>query len=186
MISPIASFFIFVSLLGYSASKQAPAVPSLLLALLIFKTQISNRRSSNSKRGHLSSLRVPIIATAVQEELQTGSAASGDASSAATTVWRPLTPSWHSQTDEHLLCPGFAKIKTCHVIRCVPWEWRPEGFVGFVSHPQAEKHHPALVKLLCAELGVEPEALLDFELCLTDTQPAVRVQISRRSSAPSR
>uniref|UniRef100_A0A3P8TX32 Aspartyl aminopeptidase n=1 Tax=Amphiprion percula TaxID=161767 RepID=A0A3P8TX32_AMPPE len=33
-------------------------------------------------------------------------------------------------------------------------------------------HHPALVKVLCSELGVEPEALLDFELCLTDTQPA--------------
>lgn len=44
---------------------------------------------------------------------------------------------------------------------------------------QAEKHHPALVRVLCAELGVEPEALLDFELCLTDTQPAVSVQINR-------
>lgn len=49
----------------------------------------------------------------------------------------------------------------------------------FVFHLQAEKHHPALVKVLCAELGVEPEALLDFELCLTDTQPAVSVQIKR-------
>lgn len=48
-----------------------------------------------------------------------------------------------------------------------------------VSLPlQAEKHHPALVKLLCAELGVEPAALLDFELCLTDTQPAVSLQIN--------
>ncbi|XP_056883763.1 aspartyl aminopeptidase isoform X1 [Takifugu flavidus] len=70
-----------------------------------------------NKENHL----VPIIATAVQEELETGSASSGDASSATTT---------------------------------------------------AEKHHAALVKVLCAELGVEPEALLDFELCLTDTQPA--------------
>lgn len=43
---------------------------------------------------------------------------------------------------------------------------------------QAEKHHPALVKVLCAELGVEPEALLDFELCLTDTQPGVSLQIN--------
>lgn len=49
----------------------------------------------------------------------------------------------------------------------------------FLFHPQAEKHHPALVKVLCAELGVEPEALLDFELCLTDTQPAVSVQMKR-------
>uniref|UniRef100_A0A8C4I6L2 Aspartyl aminopeptidase n=1 Tax=Dicentrarchus labrax TaxID=13489 RepID=A0A8C4I6L2_DICLA len=63
-----------------------------------------------NKENHL----VPIIATAVQEELQTGSTSSGD----------------------------------------------------------AEKHHPALVKVLCSELGVEAEALLDFELCLTDTQPA--------------
>lgn len=44
--------------------------------------------------------------------------------------------------------------------------------------PQAEKHHPALVKVLCSELGVEPEALLDFELCLTDTQPAVSLQVN--------
>ncbi|CAL8238130.1 unnamed protein product, partial [Merluccius merluccius] len=36
----------------------------------------------------------------------------------------------------------------------------------------AEKHHPALVKLLCEELGVQADSLLDFELCLTDTQPA--------------
>lgn len=48
--------------------------------------------------------------------------------------------------------------------------------VSLLPHPlprQAEKHHPALVTVLCSELGVEPEALLDFELCLTDTQPAV-------------
>ncbi|XP_008293067.1 aspartyl aminopeptidase isoform X1 [Stegastes partitus] len=70
-----------------------------------------------NKENHL----VPIIATAVQEELETGCSSSGDASSAVST---------------------------------------------------AEKHHPALVKVLCSELGVEPEALLDFELCLTDTQPA--------------
>ncbi|XP_058509495.1 aspartyl aminopeptidase isoform X1 [Solea solea] len=70
-----------------------------------------------NKENHL----VPIIATAVQEELETGSASSGDACCAANT---------------------------------------------------AEKHHPVLVKLLCSELGVEPEALLDFELCLADTQPA--------------
>uniref|UniRef100_A0A4W6EUV1 Aspartyl aminopeptidase n=1 Tax=Lates calcarifer TaxID=8187 RepID=A0A4W6EUV1_LATCA len=67
-----------------------------------------------NKENHL----VPIIATVVQEELETGSASSGDASCAA------------------------------------------------------EKHQPALVKVLCSELGVKPEALLDFELCLADTQPA--------------
>ncbi|XP_033933915.1 aspartyl aminopeptidase isoform X1 [Pseudochaenichthys georgianus] len=70
-----------------------------------------------NKESHL----VPIIATVIQEELETGCASSGDAACATNT---------------------------------------------------AEKHHPALVKLLCSELGVEPEALLDFELCLADTQPA--------------
>uniref|UniRef100_A0A671M3B7 Aspartyl aminopeptidase n=1 Tax=Sinocyclocheilus anshuiensis TaxID=1608454 RepID=A0A671M3B7_9TELE len=35
----------------------------------------------------------------------------------------------------------------------------------------AEKHHPALIQMLCGHLGVEPNALLDFELCLADTQP---------------
>lgn len=69
-----------------------------------------------NKENHL----VPILATAVQEELETGCAASGDACSAT----------------------------TC-----------------------AEKHQPALVKVLCSELGVAAEALLDFELCLADTQP---------------
>ncbi|MBN3318945.1 DNPEP aminopeptidase, partial [Atractosteus spatula] len=71
-----------------------------------------------NKENHL----VPILATAVQEELETGSASSGDASSATTT---------------------------------------------------SEKHHLALINLLCTELGVEKESLLDFELCLVDTQPAV-------------
>ncbi|XP_036425724.1 aspartyl aminopeptidase isoform X1 [Colossoma macropomum] len=69
-----------------------------------------------NKENHL----VPFLATAVQEELETGSAASGDACNAASTP---------------------------------------------------EKHHPALIRLLCGELGVEPDTLLDFELCLADTQP---------------
>lgn len=47
-----------------------------------------------------------------------------------------------------------------------------------LSRLQADKHHPALVKVLCSELDVQPEALLDFELCLTDTQPAVSPQTS--------
>lgn len=69
-----------------------------------------------NKETHL----VPIIATAVQEELETSTASSGGACSALTT---------------------------------------------------AEKHHTVLVSALCQELGVKPEALLDLELCLADTQP---------------
>ncbi|XP_078604231.1 aspartyl aminopeptidase-like [Branchiostoma floridae x Branchiostoma japonicum] len=37
---------------------------------------------------------------------------------------------------------------------------------------QADKHPPVLVTLLCKELGIQPQDLLDFELCLADTQPA--------------
>uniref|UniRef100_A0A6Q2WZ61 Aspartyl aminopeptidase n=1 Tax=Esox lucius TaxID=8010 RepID=A0A6Q2WZ61_ESOLU len=37
--------------------------------------------------------------------------------------------------------------------------------------PATKKHQPALTNVLCSELGVQPEALLDFELCLVDTQP---------------
>ena len=38
---------------------------------------------------------------------------------------------------------------------------------------QADKHHPALIKLLCDELKIKPEQIVDFDLCLADTQPAV-------------
>uniref|UniRef100_A0A2C9K4Q3 Aspartyl aminopeptidase n=1 Tax=Biomphalaria glabrata TaxID=6526 RepID=A0A2C9K4Q3_BIOGL len=37
---------------------------------------------------------------------------------------------------------------------------------------QSSKHSPTLVKLLCQELKIEPEQMLDFDLCLADTQPA--------------
>lgn len=40
------------------------------------------------------------------------------------------------------------------------------------ANTTAEKHQPALVKALCSEMCIDPDCLLDFELCLTDTQPA--------------
>uniref|UniRef100_A0A6Q2YIE9 Aspartyl aminopeptidase n=1 Tax=Esox lucius TaxID=8010 RepID=A0A6Q2YIE9_ESOLU len=46
-----------------------------------------------------------------------------------------------------------------------------ETGIGPSLPPQTEKHQPALTNVLCSELGVQPEALLDFELCLVDTQP---------------
>lgn len=46
-------------------------------------------------------------------------------------------------------------------------------YCEFLCVLQAEKHHPALVQLLCNELKVNSDVLLDFELCLADTQPAV-------------
>ncbi|KAG2459144.1 PTPRN protein, partial [Polypterus senegalus] len=74
-----------------------------------------------NKENHL----VPILATAVQEELETGTSSSGDASSAL---------------------------------------------------KMSEKHHPVLLSLLCSELGIEVDSILDFELCLCDTQPAALIE----------
>ncbi|TRY89396.1 hypothetical protein DNTS_002611, partial [Danionella cerebrum] len=96
-------------------------VPSPILRiphLAIHLQRDINDSFSPNKEIHLA----PLLATAVQEELETGSVSTQDISRAT----------------------------------CV-----------------AEKHHPVLIQKLCELLGVEPSALLDFELCLVDTQPAL-------------
>jgi len=41
-----------------------------------------------------------------------------------------------------------------------------------VNRSQASKHSPTLVRQLCEKLSITPDQMMDFELCLADTQPA--------------
>uniref|UniRef100_A0AAZ3Q787 Aspartyl aminopeptidase n=1 Tax=Oncorhynchus tshawytscha TaxID=74940 RepID=A0AAZ3Q787_ONCTS len=66
---------------------------------------------------------------------------------------------------------SFGPNKENHLVPILATAVQEELETGCCSTGDAEKHHPALVKVLCSELDVQPEALLDFELCLADTQP---------------
>uniref|UniRef100_A0A3Q3F5I9 Aspartyl aminopeptidase n=1 Tax=Labrus bergylta TaxID=56723 RepID=A0A3Q3F5I9_9LABR len=66
---------------------------------------------------------------------------------------------------------SFGPNKENHLVPIIATAVQEELETGSVSCGDAEKHHPVLVKVLCSELGIAPEALLDFELCLADTQP---------------
>lgn len=69
--------------------------------------------------------------------------------------------------------------KESHMIPVLATTVREQLETGSVSaqdvdhnKEQCEKHHPVLVKLLCDELKVDPSQILDFELCLSDHNPA--------------
>lgn len=50
---------------------------------------------------------------------------------------------------------------------------------------QCDKHQPALVKLICDELGITADQMMDFELCVADTQPAVSSFVSDKTKSNS-
>lgn len=52
-------------------------------------------------------------------------------------------------------------------------------YTGFFLE-QKDKHQPLLVKLICDKLNIQPEQMMDFELCLADTQPAVSISEEAR------
>uniref|UniRef100_A0A8C7XAN6 Aspartyl aminopeptidase n=1 Tax=Oryzias sinensis TaxID=183150 RepID=A0A8C7XAN6_9TELE len=68
---------------------------------------------------------------------------------------------------------SFGPNKENHLVPILATAVQEELETGSFHLFASEKHHPALVKVLCSELGVDAEALMDFEMCLTDTHPAV-------------
>uniref|UniRef100_A0A8C0TZW1 Aspartyl aminopeptidase n=1 Tax=Cyanistes caeruleus TaxID=156563 RepID=A0A8C0TZW1_CYACU len=52
---------------------------------------------------------------------------------------------------------------SCHLLPVLP--------TALLSS-QAERHSPVLLSLICPQLGVKPEQIVELELCLADTQPA--------------
>ena len=114
-------------------------------------------RSSPHTPPHVSPHRVPILATAVQEELEKGTPEPGPLSAVVR-----ASCSWE----------GVSRGEETGPLRGERGRSGPSS-----QHPSAlqdDRHHSVLMSLLCAHLGLSSEDILEMELCLADTQPAVR------------
>ncbi|GFR98303.1 aspartyl aminopeptidase-like [Elysia marginata] len=80
---------------------------------------------------------------------------------------RDINDSFGPNKENHL-CPILSTMAQAELMGDSVAKYTPEG--GQAS--QASKHPPTLVRLLCEEMGIQPEQMMDFELCLADTQPA--------------
>lgn len=99
-----------------NVEKPILKIPNICIHLM----RDHNEKFSPNKESHL----IPVLATAVQAELQGG----------------PPKPSEENNKE--------------------------------ALKEEKDKHQPLLVKLICDKLNIQPEQMLDFELCLADTQPA--------------
>ncbi|XP_076456276.1 aspartyl aminopeptidase-like isoform X2 [Babylonia areolata] len=79
---------------------------------------------------------------------------------------RDINDSFGPNKENHL-CPV---LNTCVQAKLEGYD---VGCKDTETDGTATKHSPVLIKLLCEEMGVEADQIVDFELCLADTQPAV-------------
>lgn len=101
--------------------------------------------------------RVPILATAIQEELEKGTPEPGPPSATVRSS------------------PGTGRVGRVETDQS-PRKGQRDEQVQLPTSPalQDERHHSVLMSLLCTHLGLSPDNIMEMELCLADTQPAVR------------